>query len=302
MKIHGMCLVKNEDDIVAQTLIAAIEWCDFIYIFDNGSTDKTWEIVLSLSKQYEQIIPYKQEDCVYSDFLRSQIFNHYKDKYAENDWLCLLDADEFYIDNPRHFLSDIQKKYQVVWNSSFQYYFTDKALELYKKNPCLYDDEIPVERKCRYYLNNWSEPRFFRYRKNLKWYRGKIPNNLGYVYPLRIRLKHYQYRSPQQIQKRLNTRFDAISKGCPEFIHEVQNNWKNAVIDSEKLAPCNNLDESGLERSWEERIISASLLNYDNHDGIYVERKDLMRNLPVYQNSNKFFKKLINAVRKVQLF
>lgn len=30
MKIHGMCLVKNESNIIFQTLKAATEWCDYI--------------------------------------------------------------------------------------------------------------------------------------------------------------------------------------------------------------------------------------------------------------------------------
>lgn len=51
MKIHSICLVKNESDIIAQTLKAAVNWSDFIYVYDNGSTDGTWEKVISLSEK-----------------------------------------------------------------------------------------------------------------------------------------------------------------------------------------------------------------------------------------------------------
>ena len=53
-KIHAICLVKDEDDIIAYTLEKALVWADYIYVYDNGSTDRTWEIVQNLSKKHKQ--------------------------------------------------------------------------------------------------------------------------------------------------------------------------------------------------------------------------------------------------------
>jgi glycosyltransferase involved in cell wall biosynthesis len=33
----------------------------FIYVYDNGSVDGTWDIVRDLAATYPQIIPYKRE-------------------------------------------------------------------------------------------------------------------------------------------------------------------------------------------------------------------------------------------------
>ncbi len=52
MQIHSICLVKNEADIIEQTLKAGIDWSDFIYVFDNGSSDGTWEKVFYPTKNY----------------------------------------------------------------------------------------------------------------------------------------------------------------------------------------------------------------------------------------------------------
>jgi glycosyltransferase involved in cell wall biosynthesis len=52
MKIHGLSLVKNESDILQETIYAALDWCDYIYVPDNGSTDGTWELVKELAKQH----------------------------------------------------------------------------------------------------------------------------------------------------------------------------------------------------------------------------------------------------------
>ncbi len=40
MKIHGICLIKNEADIAAWFLGESSRWCDFIYVLDTGSTDR----------------------------------------------------------------------------------------------------------------------------------------------------------------------------------------------------------------------------------------------------------------------
>lgn len=291
MKIHSMCLVKNEADIIAQSLKAASKWSDFIYVFDNGSSDSTWEKVLSLSQECPKIIPFKQENKPFNDKLRAEIFNYYRNNSSEEDWWLRLDADEIYIDDPRIFLAKIPPKYQMVIGALFVYYFTDKDLESYTKNPSLYDDHVPIEQRSRYYLNDWADPRCFRYKNNLSWDENtgddwpsaifKAP-----IYPIKIWIKHYQYRSPKQIQKRLETRSAAIAKG--KFIHEARPNWDKAV---ESLKTNSSLLAKGYKEAdlqyattnWQERLVNSSAIDYDAHDGKYIVREDLM---PKYRSKN----------------
>ncbi|QHG15285.1 glycosyltransferase family 2 protein [Nostoc sp. ATCC 53789] len=280
MNIYGMCLVKNEDDIIIQTLKSATKWCDYIYVYDNGSTDKTWEKVLELSQIYKQIIPYKQENDPFSDDLRSEIFNNYRINSSEEDWWCRLDADEIYIDDPRIFLAKVPQEYILVVNASFEYYFTDKDLKLYNQNPSSYADYVPVEQKCRYYINNWSELRFIRYRKDWIWGEndGGWPSAVWQnpIYPVRIWLKHYQYRSPQQIQKRIETRREAIVNRSG-FCHEAQANWKGLVFDQSNLvSDFEQLNIQDIPNDWTERIVEASKLHYDTHDRKFVVCENLM--------------------------
>src|ERR1700745_4493378 len=88
MKIHGLCLVKNEADVLQETLISALHWCDHIYVFDNGSNDGTWELVKELAKQHLQIVPYKQDDVLFSSALRADIFNAFRSNVDSQDWWC----------------------------------------------------------------------------------------------------------------------------------------------------------------------------------------------------------------------
>jgi hypothetical protein len=311
MKIHSICMVKNESDIITQTLKAAVEWSDYIYVYDNGSTDGTWEQVLELSQEHKQIIPYQQDNRPYDNNLRNEIFNYYRENSSEKDWWCRLDADEIYIDNPRIFLAKIPYKYMRVVNAIFDYYFTDKDLVKYNEDPTLYADDVPVQNKCRYYINNWSEIRFFRYRSDIVWKDndGGWPSTImqWQVYPVKIWMKHYQYRSPLQIQKRLDNRREAIlnKKG---FIHEADKNWGKHVIDTsytiKQAAEWDSIDWEikfkNISNSWQERIIESSKLNYDNHDNRYVVREDLMPNFygvnDFDKDENKYLKtKLFNS-------
>jgi hypothetical protein len=265
--IHGLSLVKNEIDVIAQSLSAAAVWCDAIYVWDNGSTDGTWEKVLELARDHPQILPDRQDAQPYRKTLRRELFEAHRDKASEGDWWCFLDADEFYIDDPRTFLAGVEPEYDEVWAASFEYYFTDWDAARYSADPTLYADDVPVETKLRFYVNNWSEPRFFRFRTGLPWRTGAWPEDLGPASPRRIRLKHFQYRSPRQIETRLATRREAITHG--HFAHEGLPGWK-AVVARVGHADFSVSSPDNAGRSWEERVVDSSLLIEDTGDGEYV--------------------------------
>lgn len=276
MKIHSMCIVKNESDVIEQVLQAATSWSDYIYVFDNGSTDSTWEKVIALSQDYKQVIPFKKDACRWSSALRGQMFNHYRDNFNQGDWCCRLDADEIYIDNPRLFLGKIPPRYGVACAAMFTYYFTDKDFETYSQDPSAYSDTISVEDKCRYYRTDLSEIRFFRYHQNLSWpdesecflrsdYKDWPTGLQGDAFPTRIWLKNYRYRSPEQIQKRLDTRRALTDRNL--FPQEMQYRWKDLTA---------NIPGSDDFWNWRSRVADSSQLDYDAHDNKYVLREELM--------------------------
>jgi glycosyltransferase involved in cell wall biosynthesis len=280
VKIHGLCIVKNEADVIRESLLSALNWCDHMYIFDNGSDDGTWELVKELAERHLEIVLYKQDDVIYRNGLRADIFNAFRFKADLGDWWCWLDADEFYIDDPRIFLAKIPDRFETVWSASFAYYFTDQDLILYQKDPLSYS-KIPVERRLRYYKNHWSEPRFFRHRDGIVWTRDHgWPESLSraHAYPVRIWLKHYQYRSPEQIERRLLTRRQAIEAGTG-FRHEALPNWRaaigNASVDFESVRP----EFAGAR--WQERVVPAASLSYDGFDRRYVANESLMPRMQI---------------------
>jgi glycosyltransferase involved in cell wall biosynthesis len=209
MRIHGICVAKNEADVIGHCFERALSsWADAIYVMDNGSSDETWDIVRTFPK--DRVIPWKQEGGPFRDSLRGQVFNAFRERASTGDWWCRLDADEFFVESPRVVLSAVPRRHHVVWATMIHYFLTEVELEQI-------DFDQPIAALLpllRRYDANFSEARFFRHRSRLVWPDDcSWPRNVGVVHPERILMRHYKYRSPEQIRRRLDTRRQAIQGG-----------------------------------------------------------------------------------------
>lgn len=250
MAIYAICLVKNEADTIAQTLAAASKWADRIYVLDNGSDDGTWEIVNAVAEENAVVVPFRQNPGPFRDSMRNEIFREFRHYARRGDWWNILDADEFYVDDPREFLRGIPTAYNSVWLAAYNFRFTDVDLAAYEANPRRFDGSSPWNQVLRYYvLEEYSEYRFFRHWWGL---RSLPPANWGPIYPDRIRFRHYRYRSPEQIMRRLSTRQRSMELG-EFFLHEDRRNW-----------PSDNCCDG--EFSWWERVVPSSSCYLDTGD------------------------------------
>jgi glycosyltransferase involved in cell wall biosynthesis len=222
MKIFAISVVKNEADIIQYSLKMASRWADKIFVLDNGSTDGTWEKVLEIAD--DKIIPWKQEFKPFYEGLRGEVFNHFRSEAQEGDWWCFrLDADEFYADDPREFLPKVPARYHFVQTQTFEFQLTtDDLQEITFTGDAAQD--IP---HIRYYNQyTYAEARFFRHRVRLQWEAGlDRPRHIGIASPVRIRVRHYQYRSPEQLQRRIATRIQARQDGFAGWEHAANPQW-----------------------------------------------------------------------------
>ncbi len=228
MKIYAISLVKNEEDIIAENLMHASKWCDKIYVLDNGSTDNTWQIVNDLSNNI--IIPYKSENVPYRDSLRQEVFEHFRKELVDGDWVCFkLDADEFYIDDPRIFLSGLKKSISLVFGANIEFQFTEENLKF--KNQKFDFSQF------EYFKIPTCEQRFIKYRSGLVWRENdSIPLHPGVPSTKLIKFAHYQFRNPFQIQKRLDARLAAIASGHEAYwSQDVNKNWEDKIMDKSCL-------------------------------------------------------------------
>ena len=275
MKIFSLCCVRDENDIIRETLESALEWSDKIFIFDNGSVDRTWETLKDLAGQRNALILVGHEQREYSDTFRGEMFEANRAIASPGDWWCVLDADEIYIDNPKTFLANVPDKYDFIYAAIYHYYFTDVDEAAYNHNRSNWLSRS-VQERLRHYQNIWSEPRFVRHRNQLRWQGRVWPPNRGLTFPARIRLKHYQYRSPEQIKRRLAIRQQQVEL----FPHEAgrslctpkaaTSDWSYQWMKDVVFEPAD----------WKDRVRPASECDVDHGSGELISRDELMPPLP----------------------
>lgn len=253
MAIHALSLIKNEADIIEYSLGAAVRWCDHIYVFDNGSTDGTWEKVQAMAKEFPAIVAWKQDPKPFRDGLRAEIFCNFRHRVRLGDWWCILDADEIYIDDPPEFLASVPDCYRSVWPQLYSYAFTDKDAAEYARDPEGYE-KVPAPERLRYYvLGEYTVPRFIRHARNLNTHPAL---NRHPIYPRRIKMRHYSNRSPRQIDCRQETRREPMLRG--EFVHEKRSYWLPGGFCVPGPAAL-----SDLPGGWEERVVPSEKCQLD---------------------------------------
>jgi len=233
MKLNAICLVKNEDDIIEQTLTYATRHCDRIFVIDNGSTDRTWEITRELAGRYPQIVPFEQTTLPYDDGLRARVYNQVHGEFTDDDWWMILDSDEFLAEDPKPVIETaVRQKADIIRSWQIQFYFTERDLKDWEEGRD--SNDRPIFQRRRHYLINWQEPRLFRNQRTRPWNAlrsSTVPDGLKKVCRRRILNRHYQFRDPEQIEKRLRLRF-----GHPSFRAHVRSaEWRSVVRDSREL-------------------------------------------------------------------
>jgi glycosyltransferase involved in cell wall biosynthesis len=249
-KIHCIVLCKNEADVIHVCLSEAIKWADYIYVYDGGSTDGTWESVKKLN--HPGIIPWKQDAKVFSEGLRAEVFNAFRYQSSKGDWWLQLNADEFYVGNPKAFFSRVPSGEDLVWGIMAEYVLTDEDITTI-------DFSLPFEEVMpllQHYYVAWSEPRAFRYRDGLIWNENWAwPRHAGLVAGERLIYKHYPCRSPKQSQTRWKARRENCERGFEGWPEETER-WRRITKNSKDflfddgISPL-KIDESVLPRHLE---------------------------------------------------
>ena len=76
-----------------------------------------------------------------------------------------------------------------------------------------------------------AEPRFFRYRERLRWdLNAAWPHHMGVIHPHPMHFRHYCYRSPQQIQMRLDVRRENRARGFEGWDHAKEEDWRSKLV------------------------------------------------------------------------
>ena len=238
MRFHAILFVRDEEDIIAECLQHNSKWCDHIYVFDTGSTDHTWEIVNECAHELPQVKPVRKEPIWFNDALRAMVFEEFRHESDDGDWWIRLDADEFYHVSPREFVQELAPHESAIFHAYYNFVLTvEEAEGLSDYSRLMAERQQSIQQRRRYYIKSfeYSEPRFFRYRKSMQWNPNTFgPYNAGFVARKRIPIRHYKDRDPLQMELRYHLRQIMLSKMGGMYNISVHswavNDWRQQLV------------------------------------------------------------------------
>lgn len=243
MAFHGLLVIRDECDIIDETLRHVLTWADSVYVLDTGSTDGTWEIVNELAAQDRRLVPVLTRPVYWHLGLRAMLFDRFRDRFRRGDWIVRLDADEMYhIPPPEFARTRIGRGEGRIRSLMFEFVLTRSMVEAERREPAA-DHRSIVDRRRVYYLDPHPEVRMFRYRPSMRWTPDRDgPFDEGLMAFERIPIRHYRCRDEAQVRKRcaLRTR---MRRGQPvnqpghtfaPVTHWAEDDWEYWVWPDEQ--------------------------------------------------------------------
>ncbi len=257
MRLHALLLVRDEGDIIAQTLRHLCECFDAVHILDTGSADATWEIIADAAKHDDRIKPLAKVNRSMNIGLRGHLFEAARSTLRPGDWIARVDADEFYHIPPREFVTSRVANHEGrVFAQHFEFVVLQSELEAWERqgSSTLNTPQQLIARdvqndRTRYIVDDrmWFEARLFRFRRGMKWHESQPnPFNPGLTAVARIPIRHYRWRSLEQMKRRCELRLQQ-SKLDPHGEHWQQNDYRSWAV----------ADDDPRLRTWSPNLFAA---------------------------------------------
>ncbi len=198
-RLYGHMVVKNEADIVAESVTHNMRHLDAIAVTDNGSTDGTWDILQDIAsadarvRLFRDPSPFSTRVAHKSGMRVREIgFNR-----RRGDWAIQCDCDELHESDVRA-VCRASDDCDLIFGRKWQF-------ALFPDTP----PDGPARERIRWYH---PEPQCeHRAYRNPRWFyvRAVAKRHNLRTSALRLDIAHYQCRSPEQVASRLRTRREA---------------------------------------------------------------------------------------------
>jgi Glycosyl transferase family 2 len=235
MKFHAILVTRDSSDIIIESLQSKVQWADYVYVYDTGSTDGTWEMIQEFARKDERVIPFKREPIVFHEGVRAFVFEAFRKRMEPGDWVVKSDEDEFYHVSPRDFVANrLSCSETAVWVQTYEFRLTESEAATQRDPDALQRERCRpvVERRRHYVPLVYSEHRMCRYRRHMKWYpTGSFPTNAGIIARARIPMRHYPHRDILQLQQRVRLR-ETIAQYLPptRYRHWKCSTWQDFIV------------------------------------------------------------------------
>lgn len=230
--IWNCVIVKGEEDIIDQWYEQASKKFDRLVVLYNGNvTDESYQKLVEHSFWSGNRLLLFSNDDVFSCGLRKFFIDLAGSVHPENrpDWIYFLAPDLWVEGNPREHVKWAEEKGCTLINyEMIQFYPTKGEL----------DRKINFT-ELKFYRCNWEYIAAYKFSRDIRW---ETPDQEPPVHPnpiiyreKRLFLKHYQFRSKEQIKRRLQIRRDVKKKGCGSFNHYLSWSEEDYVFEPSVL-------------------------------------------------------------------
>lgn len=210
-RLHALLMVRDEADIIDRSLDHLLSRFDTLLVFDTGSTDGTREAIERRAAAEPRLEvfahPFEHGPVLFHAGLRALMFERFRDRFRPGDWVARVDADEFFITPPREFIASLRAHESVIVTQNHDLLFVRRDPPP-EPGPDGEPSSLPIEwpppTGARAYIDNPTyEPRFFRYRRSMRWAPDRwLPFNPGVAAARRLGVLHERWRSPEQAIRR----------------------------------------------------------------------------------------------------
>jgi len=242
-KLFAVCFVKNEEDIIADCLRHAARFCDRIYVVDNASTDRTWEIVKDLD--LAPVVAVGSKDFIYREYLRIWFMGWKERELGRGNWWYILDADMFLDGDPIGAIVQAEKEgADAIAVNVVNFHLTREEVESARRH----GREEGWRDRVFYHLYESGEVDLFKNTGRLDYgICSRLPLGLTRECTRRLISRHYPARSAEQLDKRIQSR-----SGNLDFEPQLRRGleWQSYLIDPSAVPGIKKLDRGkGLDLS-----------------------------------------------------
>lgn len=236
-RIYGVGVVQNEEDVIGESLSWAGRFCERIWLWDLGSSDRTWEVLSGMAS--ERFVVSRRPDLAYAASLRSAVVAEARPHLPEDAWIYILDADEFLVGDPRPLLEGAARAGADLVKAWFLNFFPTQE-DVVRMDALGVADwsKIPLDRRLRsFMLDPWPDKRFIRLTPGLSWTASGKYNRIRLadgaklnVYRRKALVRHYRFRSPAQVARRFQTRQEQRLAGYSGFDYDKTQDFRSYAV------------------------------------------------------------------------
>jgi len=232
MKVIGMLLVHNDEDIISEVIENFLSQGLELVVLDNGSTDKTFQICEKfLGKGVLQLKQFKTSTFIGQHDLLHRMLYHMA-LTESPDWLLRSDSDEFFESGIHHrnlkdAIEQVDKEgFNLIQFNRFDFFMTDDDNESAKS----------IKEKLPYYSCHGDYLyRVWKYFPGIRMgYAGGhypiFPESLPYkIYPKKFIMRHYKFRSKEQAEKKMAATIRGTTYEQTELSDDINKDKKNDI-------------------------------------------------------------------------